>query len=469
MRVTLCSVGQHQVRPPLSQTQSPARQSQTDESFWRELRNDLRDYVLHFNHENIDQLSQAAQSMGSGLKGAWKFVKDVPAKILDLPMIAERVTQEDRNQWLEIGGQVGLIAGFVAAGAYGAAGGTKMISALRHGHAGRALDGLVDLAAGTSVALAVAGLVGARAILAPIAASLNVVRGAYHAVEGWKHRDKRLQVQGGLDVIRSSGSAARMLGKHSTLLGGLGVGLAPVAGAIQAGRGLFDLSVGLRNDDNKKELQGLVDIATAVGTAMAFASGVAIIPGIALAVAANIIKVGYQLSPRFRRRVDQVIDKQEPRLEKFASHATKASKPLIHFWQKIMERWGPERDAPGPRHYGSAQLAEISQLVHADGRYSKLEYRRLKSQLEEAGQKKQTPQRHETPLKPRRLELQRELPRLKDRQDFLHYLTVVAGYDLEVRPEEIAWIEALASDLGLKAWTTKTVSLNVLVGTGSKG
>lgn len=249
-----------------------------DDPFWRELREDVRDYILHFDHERIDDFSRLVKSLGEVLKDGWKVVRDIPAKILNHPIIADRVDKDDRDFWSDLGGQVGTIAGFAAAGGHAVAGTLKLGSAIKHGHWGRGLDGLVDIASGTSLALAVAGLAGARAIVAPIAATINMIRGGFNAAVGFKRGDERKQLQGTLDVSRSVSSLGRLMRHNSALLGGVGIAFAPITGALQAGRGMHDVSTGLKNNDNKKELKGLVDIATAVGTALAFASGPAVIP-----------------------------------------------------------------------------------------------------------------------------------------------------------------------------------------------
>jgi hypothetical protein len=420
-----------------------------DDHFWQEFRNDVRDYILHFDHENIDQFSQIVKSFGGGLKDVWKIVRDIPAKILNQPLIADRVDQDDRDHWAALGTEVGTVVGFVAAGGHAVAGGVKLVSAIKRGHAGRALDGLVDMAAGTSLALAVAGLAGAKAIVGPIAATINLVRGVYNAATGWKRRDKRKQLQGVLDVARSAGSFGRLMKQHGTAFGVLGVAMAPIAGGIQAGRGIHDLSIGLRNNDNKKELKGLVDIATAVGTAMAFASGVAVIPGVALAVAANLVKVGYQLSPRIRRKVDKVIDKHEPKLARFVSRADKVSGPVVRTWEKFMSRLIKDRDVEGPLHYSAAELAEITRLVHCDGRYSKAEYDRLRTTLESVGQKKDLPKRDAPLPEPKRPELLEELATPQQRKDFIRLMLVVADYDLYTKPEETEYSRQLARELGI--------------------
>ena len=428
----------------------PKAEPPKDEHFWHELRTDLRDYILHFDHERIDDFSRFFKDFGGVLKDGWKVVRDLPDKILNHPIIADKVDKDDRDFWSDLGGQVGMIAGFTAAGGHALAGTLKLGSAIRHGHVGRGLDGLVDIASGTSLALAVAGLAGARAIVAPIAATINLVRGGYNTAVGFKRGDDRKQLQGTMDIARSVSTLGRLLRHDSAILGAVGIAFAPIAGALQAGRGMNDLATGLRNNDNKKELKGLVDIATAVGTAMAFASGVAVIPGIALAVAANVLKFGYQISPRVRKRVDKVLDKHEPKLEKMVQKTERATAPVVNLYKKIMGRFIKNVDPVGPAYFSRSELAEITNLLHIDGRYSREEESRLRIDLEEVGQKRDLPKRKSAPPPLLRAELVRELETPESRSEFVRFLLVVADYNYESVPAEIDFVKELATDtLGL--------------------
>jgi hypothetical protein len=139
---------------------------------------------------------------------------------------------------------------------------------------------------------------------------------------------------------------------------------------MQAGRGLHDLSIGIKNDDKKRMVRGLADMATAVGTTMAFASGVAVIPGVVLAVAANVLKGAYQVSPRFRGWVDKKLDKHEDKLVKFVHGADKVSKPFVNGWRKLLDKFFAGDSWTTPQHYSKAQISEITALLQVDGEYS---------------------------------------------------------------------------------------------------
>ena len=357
--------------------------------------------------------------------------------------------EDSKEYWSDLGRELGLIVGFTASGGHALAGTLKIISGQKQGNTGRKLDGLVDVATATTLALSVAGLTGARAIAAPIAAVLNIGRGGYNSGSGFKRRDDRKQIQGVLDAVRSAGSFGRLLKAYSPVFKVMGIGLAPLAGALQSARGLHDVAIGLRNDDNKQELKGLVDIATAVGTALAFASGVAIIPGVALAVAANLVKVGYQVSPKFRKKVDPIIDKIEPQLEKVVAQTQKVTEPIVKAWKSFMSRHVKRVDASAPKHFSPAKIAEAAHLVHIDGSYVRDEYDRLKVNFEGTGQKKDLPKRRDTPPSLQRDQLLRELPSQEDRKEFLRFLVVVSDYDLTIGPEERAFLKTFVEDCGL--------------------
>ncbi len=433
---------------PAASASQPSR-GKKDDKFWREIGDDFRSYLLHVDHERIEDAGRLIKSIGKVLKDAGKAVRDIPGKVLDLPIIKDKVDEDRKEYWSDLAQQIGLVVGFTASGGHALAGTLKIISGQKQGNTGRKLDGLVDVATATTLALSVAGLTGARAIAAPIAALINIGRGGYNSGSGFKRRDDRKQIQGVLDAVRSAGSFGRMLKAYSPIFKVIGVGLAPVAGALQSARGLHDVAIGLRNDDNKRELKGLVDIATAVGTALAFASGVAIIPGVALAVAANLVKVGYQISPKLRKRIDVGIDKIEPKLEKIVAQTQKVTEPIVAAWKKFMSRHVKRVDASAPKRFSKAQTAEAAQLVHVDGKYARDEYNRLKVNFEGTGQKKDLPKRNDAPPALRRDELLNELPTLEERREFLNFLVGVSDYDLTIGPQERAFLRTFVEDCGL--------------------
>lgn len=436
---------QNQPRPRAGQTEPPPE----DDGLWHDLKNDLREWLLHVDQEKIHDLGQLVKSAGGGMKGAWKQVRDIPRRLLDLPIVKDKVDEDDRRRWAELGETVGKGIGFAAAGGHGLAGGLKFLSGQRQGDTSKKLDGLVDVATASVIAASVAGWGLAREVAAPVAAVLNVVRGGFNAGAGFRRHDARFQLQGVLDASRSLGSFGRLLKGHHALLNGVGIALAPIAGAVQVGRGMHDLSIGLRNDDNKTQLKGLVDMATAVGTAMAFASGAAVIPGVALAVAANLVKVGYQVSPRFRGWMDGRLDKAEPKLQKMVDTTEKLTRPLVDGWHALMKKLVKKVDAERPEQFSKAQLAEILNLLQADQDFSKAEEKRLRSVLESAGQKDQMPSNEDPPPPLRRSELMTELQTHDQRIDFVRFLLVVADYDWQVRQEENLFLDQIAATLGL--------------------
>lgn len=413
------------------------------DGFWKDFGHDLRDLLLNIDHERIDDFARFIKSVGNPLKDGWKFVRDIPDKVLNHPIISDKMAEKDRTRWLDLGGEVATIAGFTAAGGFAIAGALKMASGAKVKNWGGAIDGLIDVVTGASVALAVAGLAGAGVVLAPIAASINAIKGGYNTASGFRHQDERKQLQGVLDLTRSAGTLGRLLRNQAPALKVMGIALAPVAGGIQAWRGVHDVSIGLKNKDHKKELQGLVDIATALGTGLAFASGFAVIPGVALAVAANAVKVGYQLSPRIRKRVDKLLDRHQSKLEKLVAGSDRLSAPVKRIYSSIMSRL-IEQDPQAPDHYSKAKLAEVINLLQADGRFSRQEHDRFSTSLEEVGQKKDLPKRTDLPPKLKRQELLNELKGQEAKIEFIRFLLVAANYDYLIKPEEIEFVHELA-------------------------
>jgi hypothetical protein len=323
------------------------------------------------------------------------------------------------------------------------------VSGFKHHHTGRKLDGLVDLATATTLGLTVAGLGAARLVVAPIAASINVLRGGYNTLDGFRHNDERKQLQGLLDVSRSIGGLGRIFRRVSPLGKVVGIALAPVAGALQAGRGVHDIAVGLKNDDKKRMVRGMVDMATAVGTTMAFASGVAVIPGVVLAVAANVGKVAYQVSPKFRGWVDRRIDKHQPKLEALVRHTDRCTASLRKGWKSLMGKLIDHTDPHGPDTFSRAQLADIGRLLHEDGHYSREEQQRLRVALEEVGQAAQTPALDAGPPESLRPQLIQELVSPTQRKEFVGFMLAVADYQAAIAGEEEAYCRQLAHDLNI--------------------
>lgn len=249
-------------RPP-RQTPPPPK----EESFWKEFDHDVREFLLHADTDKIREFGQLVRTVGNGVRGVWKIID--PQDIV-----------QDDPKWASISDTVGVAAGLTAAGGAAVLGITKLVRGFRAGHTGKKLDGLVDLGAATTLTLAALALGTAKLVAAPLTATLNAVRGGYNVVRGFKHNDERKQLQGLLDISRSLGGFSRSFKRFSPILGVAGIVLAPVAGFMQAGRGVHDLSIGIKNSDKKRMVRGLADMATAVGTTMAFASGVAVIPEI---------------------------------------------------------------------------------------------------------------------------------------------------------------------------------------------
>ena len=268
-------------------------------------------------------------------------------------------------------------------------------------------------------------------------------------MNGFQQNDERKQLQGLLDISRSLGGFSRSFKHFSPLFQVAGIVLAPVAGLLQAGRGVHDLSIGLKNQDQKRMVRGLADVATAVGTTLAFASGVAVIPGVVLAVAANVLKGAYQVSPGFRGWVDKKLERATPKLEKFVHGVDSASKPLRSGFKILLNKFFPGDEWQTPAYYSQAQMAEIVSLLQVDGQYTAEEKECLRAALEDTGQAKETPPLSAPPPSSQRQLLLEELDTNKKRRDFLYFMISVADYDTHSGPEEHTYLKALSTDLGI--------------------
>lgn len=437
-----------QVRPSIETPQRrPPRSGRKDQGFWKNRADEVREVLLLMNQERLEDAGKVLKNIGSGLKGAWNQVKDAPSRLFHLPILDGKVDEQQQKKWLQLAESVGLTLGFVAAGGHALGGALKIASGHQQRDNSRKLDGIVDIATAATLTATVAGFGGARAVLAPLAAALNIYRGGHNSGHGFKTHNGREQLQGALDAVRSAGSIGRLLKTQAAFFQVAGIALAPIAGTLQAGRGLHDISIGLKNSDNKKELDGLADIATAVGTALAFASGAAVIPGVALAVAASIAKITYQLSPKARKKMDPWIDKLEPKLERAVAQVDKFTEPVRKAWRAVMSRLVKNVDHEAPQRFSKSELAEITHLLFADGDYNRQEERRLKVTLEQSGQVNELPGRQNPAPKRDRRTLCRELQTIEQRREFLNFLFTVASYDHASTPEEENYIQELSHAL----------------------
>ncbi|MGE0489695.1 MAG: hypothetical protein AB7S38_10825 [Vulcanimicrobiota bacterium] len=410
---------------------------------------EVGDLLLRLDQEQLHDVGNLFKSVAGGMKGAWRQVQNIPRQLLNLPIIKDRVDDGARSSLTDLASTIGTAVGYGAAGVQGLAGGMKLVSGRNQRDRGRMLEGLVDLNTAAVIAFTVAGLPGARDVAAPLAAALNVFRGGVNSTQGFLRRDARFQLQGVLDATRSLGTFGRLLKDHAAALHTIGIVFAPIAGALQLGRGLHDFSVGLKNADNKKELDGLADMAAAVGTALAFTSGVAVVPGIALAVAANLVKVGYQVSPRFRARVDAKLDQYEPQLARVAATIDRFSDPLQARFRKLVEKLFPNRvEAPPPEVISPAQVAEFANLLAVDGRFSRQEEKRLRTVLEEAGLKSLMPDPDHPPPARSRRQLRAEFDTPEKRAAFFDFMLVVASFEADIEPPERDYLLELGKDLG---------------------
>jgi hypothetical protein len=208
-------------------------------------------------------------------------------------------------------GSAGIYVGFAAAGLRTAAGAGKVVEAVRIRDFGKALDGFKDFGSASVLGLTCAGMWAARKVALPAAAGFDTFRGGFNFVAGWVTNDKRRQARGLFDGVGAAGRTGRALKTYSPFLGKAGLVLAPVAGALQIKRGLDSLSLGLEKNNNKVELRGLVDIASAVGTTLLF-TGIAATPGLAIFSVAQFISTTYAMSATVRKVVDPILDKMEP-------------------------------------------------------------------------------------------------------------------------------------------------------------
>lgn len=293
--------------------------------------------ALHLSPDRIRRASEMARDVGNALKDVWKNLEDSVRKALDLPAIEHAVSPEDRERIASIARNVGMGVGLAGAGVLGAAGIYKLVAGIRRHERGGVLDGLVDLTAGAAVAASVAAVGPLGLVLGPLAATVGVARGGYNAWRGYRQGASRPEIQGFLDAGNNSLAFARLLGKQAPALGAAALVLAPMAATVQLARGYWDLSTGIREHVNEKKVQGLADVASAVGLALAVCGPLAV-PGVALVGLSSAAKVLYQFNGKARRRMDRAVDRMTPRLEKVMGRVETVVDPVVNRVRGLVER-----------------------------------------------------------------------------------------------------------------------------------
>jgi hypothetical protein len=128
-------------RPPRQTPPPPPK----EESFWKEFDHDVRDFLLHADPQKLREFGQLVKTIGGAVRGVWKIVDP------------QDVVQDD-PRWATISDTIGVTAGLTAAGGAAILGITKLVRGFKAGHTGKKLDGLVDLAAATTLTLDGAGV-----------------------------------------------------------------------------------------------------------------------------------------------------------------------------------------------------------------------------------------------------------------------------------------------------------------------
>ncbi len=315
----------------------PEQAGKGKEGFWREVfSGELFEIGLKLRPDHLRDTVSAAKDVGTSLRDVWKDLKKKVGDVLEIPQVEQVIDPADRQKVTDVILTVARGLGYTAAGVQGLGGAYKLAKGVRTGNTGQKLEGLFDLTTSAAVATTIAGLGIVPLVMGPVAAAMGVARGSYNTVAGFKSGDGRQEIQGLLDTTRSASVGLRMLGQHVAGLGVAGAVLGPIAGAIQLSRGYYDLSTGLAKENKPKQVQGLSDIATAVGLTASL-TGVGTIPGIALVAVAMGARVLYQFNDRFEAWADRKLDKWAPTLQKAVKGVDKVVEPIIAKVRPIVE------------------------------------------------------------------------------------------------------------------------------------
>lgn len=309
-----------------------------DQNWWHDLTSgEMLQASLHLTPDKIRSAVDTTKDVGRSLGHSWEDIKEQADKILHLSAIKNLVPAETRQKILDGALTVAAGVGYAAAGVQTFAGVVKLTKGVEERNGLKRLEGVLDIATGAAIATTIGGLGIAPLILAPLAAGLGVLRGGAHAVAGYKEGSARHETQGWMDATRSAAVMGSLLGRYSAVAATAGAILGPIAGAIQITRGFIDLRDGLAEKSNTKEIQGLCDIGAAVGLTMA-ATGLGVIPGIALTAVSVGARVLYQVSDKFEAKVDRKLDRLEPKLQKAVNFVSKVTDPIVDKVRPVVEK-----------------------------------------------------------------------------------------------------------------------------------
>ncbi len=309
-----------------------------DQNWWHDLTSgEMLQASLHLTPDKIHSAIDTTKDVGRSLGHSWDDIKSQADKILHLSAIKNLIPAETRQKILDGALTAAAGVGYAAAGVQAFAGVAKLTKGVKEHNGLKRLEGALDLATAGAIITTIGGLGIAPLILAPLAAGLGVIRGGAHAVAGYKEGDAHHETQGWMDATRSIAVLGSVLGRHSAVAATVGAIFGPIAGAIQITRGFIDLRDGLAQKSNAKEIQGLCDIGAATGLTMA-ATGLGVIPGIALTALSVGTRVLYQVSDKFEARVNRKLDQLEPKLQTAVDWVGRVTDPVVEKIRPLVEK-----------------------------------------------------------------------------------------------------------------------------------
>ena len=313
------------------QSPAPHGVKEKKKDWWHELTSgEILQASLHLSPARIHDAVDTTRDVGKSLGKSWTELKDKLLQVLHIPAIGNILSPEQRQHIADVALTVAAGVGYTAAGVQAFVGIAKLGSGVQEHNGLKRLEGCLDIATAGAIATTIGGMGIAPLILGPLAAALGVARGTAHAVAGRRSKDARHEVQGLLDGTRSAAVLGSLVGRYSAVMATAGAILGPVAGVIQITRGFIDLRQGLAQKSNAKEVQGLSDIGAAVGLTMC-ATGIGVIPGVVLTAGCVGARVLYQVSNRFAKRADKLMDRWEPGLEKAVNAVSRMTDPVVNW------------------------------------------------------------------------------------------------------------------------------------------
>jgi hypothetical protein len=264
---------------------------------------------VHLTPEVIDSSSVSVRGVGRNIELVWKDLAHDVHEVCDLPVLRQLNTAQTQELFSTVR-DVAKGVGLAASGVSLAAGVYKLV---HPGDLEQKLDGCLDLAVSGAVATTLLNCSLAPLVLAPIAATLGIMRAVASAMPGHKGGADHV-ARGVLAGTRAVAISCAREGEATSVLSTVGAVVGNAASAVQMVWGGMQVVHGAKTHNLNTEVAGFCDLGLSVGTMLA-ATGVGTIPGLALVAVSGAASAVYAVSKGFHAWTDRHLEGQQEHLQ----------------------------------------------------------------------------------------------------------------------------------------------------------